>query len=511
MTRTKFAIKNTAVGILSKATALILGFVSRTVFIHFLGNEYLGVNGLYTEVLSILSFAELGFGTALTYAMYKPVAQNDTDTILKLTNYYKKIYRLIACIVAGLGLSILPFLQHVVKGADLLTLHDLRLYYVIFLFNTVTSYFVTYKYSIVNAHQKNYIITNMEMIVQFVTSSIQIIFLVVFKSFLIYLLTQSILLLCSRFFISRYLNKRFPILAQKSNLVLSNQEKAPIIQNVKGLIVHQFASVAVHSTDNIIISSFCGVIVVGLISNYTLLINSVLAFVVILFNSVTSGFGNMVASSSTENYRKTFLELNFLNFWIYGFCCIAFFILIPPFITFWIGKENLIDTASFLLIIINCYLVGQSTAYNNTRIAKGDFSRDKWIAFSQAVVNLIVSIICAKTFGLIGVYMGTIVSRMVFVIWRPRSTYRFLFERSCLEYYIRLAVYFAAVVCAGGITYLCTQPILKQLTFGHFLLSCGAVALLPNLLFLIVFHRTKEFRDLLHRVKGIVTERKNDK
>lgn len=507
MTRTKFALKNTAVGILSKAATLLLGFVSRTVFIHFLGNQYLGVNGLYTEVLSILSFAELGFGTALTYAMYKPVAEQDAGMILKLTNYYKKVYRFVACIVAVLGLCILPFLPYVVKGADLLTLHDLRLYYVIFLFNTVTSYFVTYKYSIVNAHQKNYIITNMEMAVQIVTVSIQIVFLILFKSFFLYLLIQSVLLLCSRLVISRYLDKRFPILARKSKLTLSKEEKAPIIQNVKGLIVHQFASVAVHSTDNIIISSFCGVVLVGLISNYTLLINSMLAFVVILFNSVTSGFGNMVASSSTENYRKTFLELNFLNFWIYGFCCIAFFILIPPFITLWIGNENLIDTASFLLIVINCYLIGQSTVYNNTRIAKGDFSRDKWSAFFQAAVNLIVSVICAKKLGLTGVYVGTIVSRMVFVIWRPACTYRFLFERSCLEYYIRLAVYFAAVVCAGGITYLCTQPLFARITFGRFLLAGGAVAVLPNLLFLLAFHRTKEFGDLLYRAKGILTER----
>lgn len=509
MTRTKYAIKNTAVGIVSKATALLLGFVSRTVFIHFLGNEYLGVNGLYTEVLTILSFAELGFGTALTYAMYQPVADNDTGMILKLTNYYKKVYRFVALAVALLGLCILPFLQYVVKDANALTLHDLRLYYVIFLFNTVTSYFVTYKYSIVNAHQKNYIITNIEMVVQLITSGIQIVFLIVFQSFLLYLLVQSFLLLCSRFFISRYLDKRFPILAQKSKMELSKQEKKPIFRNVKGLLVHQFASVAIHSTDNIIISTFCGVVTVGLISNYTLLINSVLAFVIILFGSVTSGFGNMVASSSTENYRKAFLELNFLNFWIYGFCCIAFFILIPPFITLWIGAENLIDTPSFLLIIVNCYLLGQTTAYNNTRIAKGDFSRDQWIAFSQAVVNLVVSVFCAEKYGLVGVYIGTTASRMIFLIFRPRCTYRFLFENSCREYYARLAVYFIAVVCAGGVTALCVQPILAQITLGRFVLGCGVVALLPNLIFLVLFYRVKEFRGLLYRAKVLLAERRN--
>ena len=208
-------------------------------------------------------------------------------------------------------MSLLPFLQYIVKGADSVTLRELRLYYLIFLFNTVVGYFVTYKYSVVNASQKNYIVTNIDMVVHSATVIFQIISLLVFRDFLIYLITQSLCLLLSRVFISLYLNRRVPILRVHCEEKLSREEKLPIFNNVRGLMVHQLSAIAVNSTDNIIISSFesMGVVMVGLVSNYNLIIKSVIDFVNILFSSVTAGLGNMVASDETENYRKSFQKM----------------------------------------------------------------------------------------------------------------------------------------------------------------------------------------------------------
>jgi O-antigen/teichoic acid export membrane protein len=506
MTRTEMATKNMIAGLISKILSLILGFIARTIFIYYLGNIFLGVNGLFTEILSVLSFAELGFGTALNYELYKPIVNNDKDKIVKLINFYKKTYRLIACIVALCGIVIMFFLQYIVKGADFLNINQLRLFYLIFLFNTVVSYFVSYKFSYVNANQKNYIITNIDTIINSIIFILQIISILLTKSFLIYLLVKSFGLLISRFYIAIYLNKKFPILNQKNKDYLTKEEKKPIFNNVKGLVIHNFSSIAIHSTDNIIISSLSGlgVIAVGLVSNYNLLINSVLGFVTIIFLSVTAGFGNLVAASTTENYRKSFLELNFLNFWIYGFCCIAFFILIPPFIQMWIGKENLIDNISFLLIVINAYLMGQSTIFNNTRIAKGNFQKDKWWSLLQAVVNLVVSIIGAKYLGLIGVYIGTIVSRLIFVIFRPFSTYKMMFNKSSKEYYIKLLIYSLVVACTGIITYYCCSLFVLNVNALNFLILSLIVLIIPNFIFFILFYKTAEYNSLKIRIKNII-------
>lgn len=493
--RTKNAARNALFGVLSKILNLLFGICSRTIFIYVLGSTYLGINGLYSEILGLLSFAELGFGSAMTFSMYKPTAENDREKIIKLLNFYKKVYRIIAVIILILGLGLLPFLGNIVKGADWLSLKELREYFLIFLFNTFISYFVTFKYTYLNARQKNYITTNIESVVTIFSHIAKICILLIYQNFLLYLLIESMILLISRIIISRYLDKKFPILKETPEVPLSAEEKTPIYKEVRGLVVHQFSGVAVHSTDNILISmlSGLGVVAVGYISNYNMLMNSVLGFVTIIFSSVTSGFGNMVAASSTDNFRKVFKEMNFLNFWIYGFCSIAFWILIPPFITLWIGADKLIDPTSFALIILNCYLQGQSTVYNNARIAKGNFGKDKNWALAQAMTNLVVSVIAAKYFGLVGIYIGTITSRMIYVLFRPYSTYEFLFEENVKEYYITFSQYIGATFIGAILVRIFTNRILDTVTITSFLLSGLSVVLVPNLLFLVLFMRSKEF------------------
>ena len=510
MSRTTNLIRNTIYGVAGKVLTLLLSFASRTAFIYLLGDTYLGVNGLYTEVLSVLSVAELGFGSAMVYAMYAPIARKDDAKIVQLLDFYKKIYRIIALVIAVLGICLLPFLQHIVKGADTLTLRELRLYYLIFLFNTVVNYFVTYKYSFVNAQQLNYIVNTFDAVVNMAVIAVQILVILVTRNFLAYLLAQSGMLLLSRIAASLYLNRRFPLLKQKPEAPLPKEERQGIFKEVKALAFYQFASAAVHSTDNIIISSLrnLGVTMVGLVSNYTLIINNVVAFVDILFINSTSGFGNLVAEGTTQQYRKAFHEMSFLASWLYGFCSIAFFVLIPPFITLWIGEEKLIDTVSLFLLSLNCFLLGTYAVYYRARNAKGNFGKDKWLAMNQAVINLIVSVICARTMGLPGVYVGTVVSRLYTIISRPLRTYRFLFDTSPREYYLRFAVYGGAVLAAGGITWLLCSLILTEVTLLRFAAAVCTVAVVPNVLFALAFFRTEECGMLLSRVKDVLGGRK---
>lgn len=509
MSRTKNAIKNAGFGIAFKILNTIVSFVSRTVFIGVLGSTYLGINGLFTEVLGFLSFAELGFGSAMTFSMYKPVATGDRKRTIQLLDFYKHVYRIIALIIFVLGVCIVPFIDRIVKGAEWISITDLQIYFLIFLFNTVIGYFVTYKYAYINALQKNYISNNIDSVVTLLISIMQILAILLTRNFLLYLLIGSFILLCSRLFIIIYLNKKYPILKEKPDAPLSKQEINPIINEVKGLAIHQFASAAVHSTDNMIISSMINVAVVGLVSNYSVLINSVLSFVKIIFNSVVSGFGNLVAESNIDNYRKVFKEVNFVNFWIYGFCSIAFWVLIPPFISLWIGSDKLIDNISFTLIIINVYLQGQCTAYNNARIAKGNFGKDKWLALLQALVNLIVSLCAAKQFGLVGVYIGTISSRMVYVVFRPYSTYYFLFEESVTIYYRKFIEYFIEVICVAFITKTVVDLVLCELTIMNFIFAVFLVAIIPNLCFLLCNFKTREFEMLKERVIRIMSSLKS--
>ncbi len=504
--RTGFMIKNALAGFVGHTASLILTFISRTVFIYYLGKSFLGINSLYTEILSFLSFAQLGFGSAITFALYAPIANNDEEKIAQLLALYKKIYRIIALVILGLGLALIPFLQHIVKGAEGISLFNLRLYFVFFLIDTVSSYFLAYKNSYITATQKNYVVTHISTITQTVTVLVQICVIFFTRNYLVYLASHTALVLISKIFQYFYLEKIEPIFKRKASSSLPKEDKKKIYRDVKALVVHQFASVAVNSTDNIIISSVkgLGILTVGLVSNYNLIITHISSFVSILFNSVTAGFGNLVASSSKEHYYKTFCDINFINFWAYGFCAVAFFVLIPPFIVLWIGSDYLIDTASLLLIVVSRYILGQTTIYNYARVAKGRFDKDYWISIVEAIINLVVSVVAANHWGLLGVYFGTLVSKVFYIICRPIASYKFLYGKSSLDYFRQLLVYFLATCFAGGVTYVLTRSLLLEVTIVKFALAVVITAIVPNIIFALLFFKTQSFYSVRNRVKGFM-------
>ena len=504
--RTEHAAKNSIYGLLGKVTCLLATFVSRTVFIYVLGKYYLGVNGLYTEILGFLSFAELGFGSALAFALYAPVAHGEDEKVRQLMQFFKLVYRIIALVILAFGLALTPFLQYIVNGAEGLSLFELRLYFLIYLVNTVTTYFVIYKYSYVNALQQTYVSTSIGTITSLVCAIVQLLALLVSGSFLVYLLANTGTLIASRFVIAFYLNHRYPLLKEKPAEPLSDRERRGIFNEVKGLAVHQFSSVAVHATDSIIISAMptLGVAVVGAVSNYNMLINALSAMIVSVFGSVVVGFGNLAVDSSHEHFERVFKEANFINFWVYGLCTACCFVLLTPFIRLWVGDDYVIDSVSLGLILLNFYLQGQCTIYNNARIAKGNFNMDKWWSLLQALVNLVVSVIAAVYLGLVGVYIGTIASRLVFVISRPCCTYRFLFGRSPVGYFAGMARYLAAVGAATVVCWFACGPLLSNLgwlTFAASVVVCFAV---PNVVFYLLYRKSPEFGSLGTRVSVLL-------
>lgn len=244
MGRVHFAAKNIAFGQIGNLITQLLGFVLRTVFIAHLGDTLNGINALYTSILSVLSMAELGVGTALNYSLYMPVASGDIEKVKSYMQLYKKAYRTIGMIIAVIGLAISPFLPYLVKQPEGVTVRDLTLYYFIFLFNTVSTYFVAYKYSLVNAEQKNYIQTNIITITKMITVSLQILVILTTGNFYLYLLTVAFVELAQKFFVSVYLNKRHPFLKDEQVIKLSKEETGEIVNKTKALVFHKVGDVA---------------------------------------------------------------------------------------------------------------------------------------------------------------------------------------------------------------------------------------------------------------------------
>lgn len=504
--RLKMTAKNAFWSYFSMIASLLLQFISRTVFIHYLGEGYLGINGLFSNVLGVLSFAELGIGTAINFSLYKPVAEHDTERIKAYMYYYKRAYRVIALIVSVLGLVLVPFLHILVKDPG--NVGNITVYYLIYLFNTVTSYFVSYKYSLVNAEQKNYIYTNVNLLVSATTTVVQIVSLFIWKSFLIYLLVAAIFGVFQKVFISIYFDRLYPYLKEKNVQKLSIEDQKALITKIKALVIHKVGDVSVHQTDNIIVSAFVNTRMVGLLSNYNLLISTVSGCINVLFNSVTGSLGNMVATESKEYQYSIFKKYRFIGFWFYGFTAIALAILMTPFITLWIGDKMVVNAVVINLLVVDYYMIGQRICLNNIKSAAGVYEPDKYVALLQAVVNLVASIGLVKVIGLPGVYVGTIIQGTLSTILKPILSYKILFGLSSRYYFIDSAKYGIAVIVAYGICLVLKNLITPNVTIVNFIIMMAIVTIIPNLLFFIVFHRTEEFRFVTGIVQNIIKSRK---
>lgn len=497
MGRVRQAEKNIFFGYISNFIIMIMGFLQRTVFIMVLDETLLGVNSLYTDILSVLSLAELGIGSALNYSLYKPVADNDQEKIKSYMRLYKRAYLAIAGVIAAVGIALIPLLPYLIKDSKGVTGEELVIYYLIFLFNTVSTYFVAYKYSLANAQQRGYIQTNIATITKIVTVLAQIIILLVAKNFLLFLLTQSAMELLQKIFVSNYFNRLYPYLKDRNVKKLDKEETDVVATKTKALIFHKVGDVARLSTDSIIITYFMDVAQVGIVGNYTLFITYAANFVGVILNSVISGFGNLVATESKEKQHAMFKVYRFIDCWMYGFVSVGFWLLLTPLITqIWLDESWGVGQIVVTLILVDFYFKGGRAVLMNFKIAAGLFEQDKYLPLIQGVVNLILSIAGIKYIGLAGVYVGTVVSGLMANFIRPVIIYRECFARSAWSYFKDSFKYLGVVVGVALLMIPVKNFVMGETNLVTFAVMVMIITLIYNGTFYLFFRKTQEFEYL---------------
>ncbi len=509
--------KNIAWGALSRIVVMIYSFVSRTYFIGILGNANNGINNVFSNILTMLSFAELGIGTAMNYSLYKLVATEDIPKIKSYMAFYKKAYRVIALVVAVVGLAVMPIIPHMLTEEDIAGAGNIYAIYLLYLFNTVCSYFVSYKYSLSNAEQKTYIFTNINLIANLACQTGQLVMLFLTQDFFMYCCVGAAVQLIQNLATNWYMNRLYPYLKDKDAEKLTKEELAPIIKNVKALVISRIGSLCVNATDHIIITWVISATASGFISNYNSLLTNVNGFMNVIMNSQTASFGNLIASEGKERQYVAFKNFRFLTFWIYGFASIVLFTLMTPFVYIWLGIDKTwwgsgytVTAVTLFLILFNYYISGHKTAVYNVKVAGGIFEQDKWLAFATAIGNLVVSIAGARIIGLPGIFLGTVVATSIEVAVRPGIVFKYILEQKTREYYITGAKYLAVVLATGaacfGLQQLIMPPqVLKACTetgfwtrFAGLGIRFGALAILavviPNVVFYLVYRKTNEFQ-----------------
>lgn len=411
--RTKNSIKNIIFSFSYQVLVLILGFVNRTVFINVLGVNYLGISGLFSDILSMLSLADLGFGVALTYSMYKPLAENDYERLAGLTNLYRKVYRIIALAVTIIGLALIPFLKYLVHLSR--PIPHLKLYYVLFLANTVASYLVVYKTSILTADQKEYILNKYRSIFSFLQTVFMTVFLWLTHNYTVYLCVQVFFTYAVNFYCSHVAEKQYPFIKKKVELPF--KEVKEIFGNLYSVFLYKISGVMLNATDNTLISVLVNTTMVGYYSNYSMIITNATNLINTLFYSLTASLGNLVVKENAERRYHVFQMMQSISIILSTICICGFTFLIQDFIRIWLGKSFILDYPILIAIIINFYLSIVLLPVWVYREATGLYKQTKYIMIFTALINLALSIWWGKKWGVAGILFASAVARITTYVW----------------------------------------------------------------------------------------------
>lgn len=507
--RTGKAIRNTAVTTICQVSYLIASFVCRTIFSYMLGKEYLGVSGLFTNILTILSFAELGIGSALVYRLYAPLAEGDCAKIKLYMQLYRRIYFVIIAVITILGIALIPFLEYLVKAPDVK--EDLTLLYCLYLANTIVSYVFVYKKSLLIADQKDYIVSIFTQAFNLVMNVIQCVLLVLTRNFVLYCITGIVCSLLNNIVCSRYVNRHYRYLSEPVSGSLSKEDKQGLVKDVKGLLLTKISETTFSGTDNIFISVFIGIGYVGILSNYTLLLTTVNTLMNKVFGSITATLGNLAASSDRKQTETVLERMFFLNTAIYGYLCVGMLLLTGEFVTqIWLSDDYALPGLLITLAIIELFLRSIHYPLYITRNAMGFFSQYNWLFLVAALVNVILDFFLVKPFGMSGLYIATIIGRSITYFADIYVVYHLGFGKSVTKYLLMILKWGCFLGAVSLVSYEAIRWFLVDGVIG-FGLRIFMITVVYGGMFLLVYGRTEEWKYYLHLGMRLVNRKERKK
>ncbi|MCH3918398.1 MAG: hypothetical protein LKE40_13255 [Spirochaetia bacterium] len=499
--RIQASLKNSAVGLLMQSATILIGLVSQSIFIKYLGIEYAGVSSVLNNIISMLSIAELGIGTAIVFSLYEPLANNNKEKLKSLMHLYKTAYQTVGIIIAIVGIFLLPFLKFFFK--DITIDINLKFIYFLYLGDTVISYFFTYKRSLLYADQKNYVNGIIDFLFLVLMNVLQIVCIVTTRNYYYYVIIRVIVHLSEYLFIVAVVNRRYPFIKDKHIQALGKAEKTPIIVNIKALFFHKIGRFLVLSTDNLIVSSMINVATAGIFNNYKLISKSLQNVAGIVIGATTASFGNLLVDQPERSY-EVFRKIYYVNFIIAIVFTTCYACAVQPFMKFFAGSKNLFSMNVVLIMSLELYIHLMRNSIGVGRDAAGIYHNDRFVPLWESAVNLISSIALVKVLGVSGVVLGTIISTLVSVfISVPYLTYKYIYHKPLYNYYLLYCRYFLIMVFSLGLSLFVTKNITIGNYFLHFVVN-GSIGLGISFLSILLFtSHSEEYRYVIKLLKTI--------
>ena len=471
--RTKNSILNIFTGFAGQLLTILLSFISRSVFIKTLGTSYLGINGLFSDILSLLSLAELGFDTAISYRLYKPIAEEDDQKVREYLHLFRLIYNIIGVVVFIIGLALLPFLPKLIKDYDTLAPLGINAaaIFILFLLQNMSTYlFLAYRSIVIKASQKQYILDSISFVINILSNITRIIVLIYTKNFTAYILTNTFFLIAQNLVNAIAAKRIYPQYFIRERSMLPREERIDLYKDCGALFVYKINNVVLKATDNIVLSSFVGLAIVGLYSNYLMIYQAFYSILQIMFGAVKASMGNLFTSDDVERKYFFFEVMNFITVILYGTAAVGFTSVSNEFISGWLGEKFVISQPLALLIGVELLFAGLKLNLAQIRNISGIFKQMWFRPVIGSVINVVSSVILVQYWGICGVIMGTILAAVFanFLV-DPGVIHKHSFnDYKSVSYYYRKNLIFIMILAAvGAVDYF----ICSNLFTGHGYLS----------------------------------------
>lgn len=461
MQRTKRSMFNVMITLLTNAIILVTAFIVQKVLIMTLGSNYNGINGLFTSIISMMSLTDLGIGSAIIYHLYRPAAKSDYHVICSLLRFYRKSYILISFIVLIIGSVLMVFVPGLV--GEVVINDNLYLIFLLFLLDCLVSYFLSYKKSLLYAYQLNYILDGIHFIYYILQNVAQIIVLIYFQNFIIFLLLKTIGKIIENLTISTYIKKHYPFTKNKQVSPLAEDIRTDIFQKIKALLFHRLGRLLITGSDSLVITGVLGILQMSLFTNYHLIIGGITALLNKVFETLTSSVGNFLLDSNKKQRYEVYRKIDFLNFWFFGCVSVVLFSVMQPFICLWLGEEYLFGKVTLFFLVINFYQEGMRASILTFKDAAGIYHEDRFIPVIEASLNVIFSLILAYLVGITGVFIGTIISSIIVYFYSyPKYVCKPLFNMSWSSYIWQTLKHLVIVILCMLSVQLCLSVIQIQ-------------------------------------------------
>jgi hypothetical protein len=499
----KLLEKNVIYSFFSFVLNYFIQFIQRSFFIFYIGVFYLGLSSLFLNILSIISIIELGIGSVMIYSLYKPISNNDMDTIKSIIKIYNGYYFKIAYITIIIGLLLTPLVLIFVGNSNDSTF-NIIVYYYIFLLASFINYFFILRENFLVASQQKYIISNYYTIINSIFSIIQIFVMLFYNSFTLYLLLFLISNIFLRILVHFYIKSKYPFLFNINNNIVQIDFEKIQKKNIQSFFYHKFGEIAIYNTESIFVSIFVNIYTIGLLSNYNLLITTITSFLNIFLSSIAYFVGSIIVQKDSFQKYDIFQLYRIISFWLNGLVFLIFYMFINDFIRIWIGSSFLLSDHITNLLLIIFLLRADRSVLMNYKQAAGVFDLDKFLTIIQGLISIFFSILLGFYFGIFGILLASLLQGFIGYVFRPVLVFRKLFNKDFNVYFFESFKYLFFMLICFSIAFIIRKSFGEAETIFEMFLPLILMFSAYSIFFIILYKSTKSFRLILSYIKVIL-------